>query len=54
MQRRRHPKERDRRYLSALIDWGYKPSDIERLILATAAQPEQVEDGQAEQVEDAS
>ncbi len=49
----RHPKERDRRYLTALIGWGYKPSDVEQLILATAApQPEQVKDSQAEQVKD--
>ncbi len=30
----RSPKERDRRYLTALIGWGYQPSDVERLILA--------------------
>ncbi len=29
----RNPKERDRRYLTALIGWGYQPSDVERLIL---------------------
>lgn len=33
MQRRRHPGERDRRYLAALIEWGYKPSDVEQLVL---------------------
>ena len=31
----RHPGERDRRYLTALIEWGYQPSDVEQLILAT-------------------
>jgi len=34
VQRRRSPRERDRRYLTALIGWGYKLSDVERLILA--------------------
>ncbi len=34
MQRRRHPGERDRRYLTALIGWGYQPSDVEHLVLA--------------------
>jgi hypothetical protein len=29
----RRPTERDRRYLTALIRWGYQPSDVERLIL---------------------
>ncbi len=33
----RRPADRDRRYLNALIGWGYKPSDVERLIIA---QPE--------------
>ena len=33
----RRPSDRDRRYLTALIGWGYQPSDVERLILA---QPE--------------
>jgi len=36
VQRRRRPSDRDHRYLSALIGWGYQPSDVERLILATA------------------
>ena len=36
----RRPSDRDRRYLSALIGWGYQPSDVERLILA---QPEPTE-----------
>ena len=36
----RHPSDRDRRYLTALIEWGYKPSDVERLIVA---QPESTE-----------
>jgi ParB family chromosome partitioning protein len=31
---RRHPSDRDRRHLTALIGWGYKPSDVERLILS--------------------
>lgn len=53
MQRRRHSTGRDGRYLTALIGWGYKPSDVERLILVTAASnPERVEDGQPEQVEE--
>jgi hypothetical protein len=26
----RRPNDRDRRYLTALIGWGYKPSDVER------------------------
>ena len=30
----RRPQPRDRRYLTALIGWGYQPSDVERLILA--------------------
>ena len=34
-QNQRHPGERDRRYLTALIEWGYQPSDVEQLILAT-------------------
>jgi len=34
VQRSRHPGERDRRYLTALIGWGYKPSDVEQLVLA--------------------
>ncbi len=25
----RHPSERDRRYLAALIRWGYQPSEVE-------------------------
>ena len=29
----RHPSERDRRYLGALIQWGYQPADVEQLIL---------------------
>jgi ParB family chromosome partitioning protein len=29
----RHPSERDRRYLTALIQWGYQPSEVEQLIL---------------------
>ena len=36
----RRPSDRDRRYLTALIGWGYQPSDVERLILA---QPEPTE-----------
>ena len=30
----RRPSDRDRRYLTALIAWGYQPSDVEHLILA--------------------
>ena len=51
MQRRRRPNDRDRRYLTALIGWGYQPSDVERLILA---QPEPVateKDGTTQPVE---
>jgi len=33
----RHPGERDRRYLAALVEWGYKPSDVEQLILTPPA-----------------
>ena len=33
-----HPGERDRRYLTALIGWGYKPSDVEQLVLADTTQ----------------
>ena len=29
----RHPTERDRRYLAALIQWGYQPSEVEQFIL---------------------
>lgn len=32
----RRPSERDRRYLTALIGWGYQPSDVEGVILAQA------------------
>jgi hypothetical protein len=28
--------ERDWSYLTALIEWGFKPSDVERLIMAKA------------------
>jgi len=31
------PGERDRRYLAALVEWGYKPSDVEQLILTPPA-----------------
>ena len=45
----RRPSDRDRRYLSALIGWGYQPSDVERL---TLAQPEPTKpDNTAEQTE---
>jgi len=54
----RSPKERDRRYLTALIGWGYQPSDVERLILADTTptdtgDPGLPSDG-AEQTEDAA
>jgi ParB family chromosome partitioning protein len=49
----RRPSDRDRRHLSALIGWGYQPSDVERLILAQPEQPEPVEDdAKPEPVED--
>ena len=54
----RRPGDRDRRYLNALIGWGYKPSEVERLILAqpeaTGARPEaeptDADDTQADEV----
>ncbi len=53
----RHPGERDRRYLTALIGWGYKPSDVEQLVLADTTQAEttdpEVPDKDIQQVEDA-
>jgi len=33
----RNPRERDYRYLSALTAWGYKPSDVEQLLLVPPA-----------------
>ena len=33
----RNPRERDDRYLSALTAWGYKPSDVEQLLLVPPA-----------------
>ena len=33
----RNPRERDYRYLSALAAWGYKPSDVEQLLLVPPA-----------------
>jgi len=51
----RHPGERDRRYLTALIGWGYKPSDVEQLVLADTTQAEttdpEVPDKDIQQVE---
>jgi len=45
----RLPLARDRRYLNALIGWDYKPSDVERLILAQPeADAEPTERGRAE------
>jgi len=38
VQRRRRPGERDRRYLAALVQWGYKPSDVEQLVLTPPTQ----------------
>jgi len=38
VQRRRRPGERDRRYLAALVEWGYKPSDVEQLVLTPPTQ----------------
>jgi hypothetical protein len=29
----RRPSDRDRRYFTALIGWGYKPSEVEQIIL---------------------
>jgi ParB family chromosome partitioning protein len=56
VQRRRSPKERDRRYLTALIGWGYQPSDVEQLVLAdttpTDAGDPGVPNEDAEQTED--
>ena len=40
----RRPTARDERYLTALIAWGYQPSDVERLILAQAEQVTEPED----------
>jgi len=34
----RRPGERDRRYLAALVEWGYKPSDVEQLVLTPPTQ----------------
>jgi len=48
----RSPKERDRRYLSALIGWGYKPSDVERLVLVEPVEPEATATKDTEPVED--
>ncbi len=54
----RSPKERDRRYLTALIGWGYQPSDVERLILADTTPTDTSDPGvptdDAEQTEDAA
>lgn len=30
----RNPSEKDRRYMDALVQWGYQPSDVEKLVLA--------------------
>ena len=48
----RRPQPRDRRYLTALIGWGYKPSDVERLILAPTETVEQTTE-QTQQTSDA-
>jgi len=34
----RRPGERDRRYLATLVQWGYKPSDVEQLVLTPPAE----------------
>ncbi len=47
----RNPKERDRRYPTALIGWGYKPSEVEQLVLAKTDDPEAVEADDPEAVE---
>ncbi len=47
----RRPTARDERYLTALIAWGYQPSDVERLILA---QPEQVTEHEDDSTADAT
>ncbi len=38
VQRRRHRSERDRRYLAALVQWGYQASDVEQLVLTPPSQ----------------
>ncbi len=35
----RRPGARDRRYLAALVEWGYQPSDVERIVLTPPAAP---------------
>jgi ParB family chromosome partitioning protein len=34
----RTPKDCDRRYLAALTDWGYQPSDVEQLVTGQPSQ----------------
>ncbi len=52
----RRPGERDRRYLAALVQWGYKPSDVEQLVLTppTQATAEATAEAAAEAAADAS
>ena len=45
----RRPSARDRRYLSALIGWGYQPSDVERFVLA---QPEAADTAESAEADD--
>jgi hypothetical protein len=44
------PQQADRRYLTALIGWGFKPSHVERLILAQPeTEPDQDGDSEPDQ-----
>jgi ParB family chromosome partitioning protein len=47
----RNPSQWDTRMLAALMEWGYKPSDVERVLIGEEPSDDSVTDDEAEAVE---